>query len=100
MPGTEPRLGWPRVHAHCDYSKPLFFEDRFEIHLLVAEKRSRSITYVFRFRKLDGDKMEEVARGRLSIVCVAHEPSGALKAVPIPPAIASQIEVAPADLLA
>ena len=27
MPETDPRLGWPRVHAECDYRKPLRFED-------------------------------------------------------------------------
>ena len=41
MPETYPRLGWPRVHAECDFKKPLRFEDRVEIHLLVAETRSK-----------------------------------------------------------
>ena len=39
MPETDPRLGWPRVHAGCDYRKPLRFEDLVEIHLLVSEKK-------------------------------------------------------------
>src|SRR4029077_11499899 len=54
MSETDPRLGWPRVHAECDYKKPLRFEDEVEIHLLVSEKRSKSISFVFLFRKLNG----------------------------------------------
>jgi YbgC/YbaW family acyl-CoA thioester hydrolase len=100
MPGTHPPLGWPRVNARCDYLKPLFFEDQFEIHLLVADKRSRSLTYQFRFYKLGQAAPIEVARGGITAVCVAHQAGGALKAAPIPADIARQIEVAPLALLA
>jgi len=31
---VEPPVGWPRVHAECDYAQPLRFEDEVEIHLL------------------------------------------------------------------
>jgi len=99
MPETDPRLGWPRVHAECDYKKPLRFEDLVEIHLLVAEKRSKVVTYGFRFRKLNEEPTIEVARGALVIVCVAHQPDGKMSAVPIPREIADQIEVAPPELL-
>jgi YbgC/YbaW family acyl-CoA thioester hydrolase len=100
MPGTDPRLGWPRVHASCDYRQPLRFEDRVEIHLLVAAKKAKALTFQFRFRKLNGHPVEEVARGALTIVCVAHLPDGTMKSVPIPAEIADRIEVAPAELLA
>jgi YbgC/YbaW family acyl-CoA thioester hydrolase len=100
MPGTHPPLGWPRVNARCDYLKPLFFEDQFEIHLLVADKRSRSLTYQFRFYKLSQAAPVEVARGGITAVCVAHQAGGGLKAAPIPADIARQIEVAPLALLA
>src|SRR5438445_8368471 len=68
---SDPRLGWPRVHAECDYKKPLRFEDNVEIHLLVREKRSKSLSFMFRFRNLSGSPAVEVARGALTIVCVA-----------------------------
>jgi YbgC/YbaW family acyl-CoA thioester hydrolase len=100
MPDTDPRLGWPRVHAECDYTKPLRFDDLVEIHLLVAEKRAKSLTYQFRFRRLEPGPVTEVARGGLVIVCVAHHPDGSMKAVAIPPEFAEKIEVAPAELLA
>ena len=100
MPGTHPQLGWPRVNARCDFLKPLFFEDVFEIHLLVAEKRSRALTYQFRCHKFTSAEPVEVARGGLTAVCVAHQADGGLKSVPLPPEIARQIQVAPPDLLA
>jgi len=95
-----PKVGWPRVHASCDYHKPLRFEDMVEIHLLVLEKKSKAITYQFRFRKVSGDSAEEVARGRLTVVCVGLDTStGVMKATGIPPEIAAKIEVAPTELL-
>lgn len=99
MPETDPRLGWPRVHAECDYKKPLRFEDLVEIHLLVSEKKSKSLNLMFRFRKLNASPVIEAARGALTIVCVAHHPDGTMSAVTIPKEIGDKIEVAPAELL-
>ena len=95
-----PRVGWPRVHASCDYRKPLRFEDLVEIHLLFTEKKSKSVSFQFRFRKLADGQAEEVARGALTIVCVSHAPDGSMKAVAIPTEIADRIEVAPEERLA
>ena len=92
---VDPRLGWPRVHAECDYKKPLRFEDEVQIHLLVREKRDKAISYVFIFSKQTPQGWEEMARGGLTIVCVSHLPGGAMKAVSIPESIASRIEIAP-----
>ena len=93
-----PRVGWPRVHASCDYHRPLRFEDEVEIHLLVVEKRSKAITYEIRFNKLGGPEPEEVARGRLTVVCVSHAADGAMRATTIPEEIESRIGVAPETL--
>jgi YbgC/YbaW family acyl-CoA thioester hydrolase len=95
----EPPLGFPRVHAECDFKRPLRFEDLVEVQLLVQEKRSKSLTYAFRFRNLSATPSEEVARGLIRIVCVAIHPSGKMSAVPIPPEIASKIEPAPKEWL-
>jgi len=91
--------GWPRVSARCDFRAPLRFEDEVEIHLLVAEVRTRSIRYVFVFRKVaDGT---EVARGEVVAVCASVEKAtGKLSAVPIPEAVRAAIQPAPAGLLA
>src|SRR5712671_4131701 len=70
---VDPPVGWPRVHAECDYQQPLRFEDEVEIHLLVSEKRSKSLSYEFRLRKLNAVPPVEVARGSLTVVCVTHQ---------------------------
>lgn len=94
-------LGWPRVHAKCDFRYPLKFEDSVEVRLLVREKREKSLVYDFVFRKLNETPPVEVARGELTVVCVRRDPStGKMKGVPIPRTIADKIEVAPPELLA
>ncbi len=87
-------IGWPRVSVSCDYSRPLRFEDEVEIHLLVAEVRSRSIRYEFIFRKVaDG---LEVARGTVATVCATVEKAtGTLVAVLIPERIRAKIAASP-----
>jgi YbgC/YbaW family acyl-CoA thioester hydrolase len=95
-----PPLGFPRVHAECDFKRPLRFEDLVEVHLLVKERKAKSISYCFRFRNLSADPVEEVARGIVTIVCVAQQPNGKMSAVPIPEEIANLIQVSAAELLA
>src|SRR6266700_4088496 len=73
---TDPPIGWPRVHAECDYLQPLRFEDEVQIHMLVSGMKSKALSYVFRFRKLIGSPPLEVARGKLTVVCVTHEADG------------------------
>jgi len=90
----DPPVCWPRVHAECDYKRPLKFEDEVEVHLLVKEIRSKTIEYVFVFRKL-GAQVEEVARGALVVASVTRNAQGQLKSVPIPMALAEQIAAAP-----
>ena len=87
-------IGWPRVSVSCDYSRPLRFEDQVEIHLLVAEVRSRSIRYQFIFRNVtDGI---EVARGTVATVCATvDKTTGKLVAMPIPERIRAKITAAP-----
>jgi len=95
---VEPPLGWPRVHAECDYKLPLYFEDEIEIQMLVSEKKSKSLSYVFRFFKLNATPPVEVARGSLTVVCVTHQ-HGKMRATTIPQSIADKIEPAPRGML-
>jgi len=92
---ADPPVGWPRVHAGCDFKAPLHFEDEVEIHMRVTEKKSKSLSYEFIFRKLNAASPIEVARGTLTVVCVTHQ-NGSMKAATIPKEIADKIEVAPA----
>jgi acyl-CoA thioester hydrolase len=90
----------PRVHAECDYTVPLRFEDEVQVRLLVERKGRGSLTYQFRFCRLNGSSQEEeVARGRLTVACVERQADGALKAVPLPKVIADKIQQAPARRL-
>ena len=95
---VDPPVGWPRVHAECDYKAPLRFEDEVEVRLLVSEKRSKALSYLFIFTKLNGAAPMEVARGALTVVCVRHD-GREMTACAIPKAVADKIEVAPAELL-
>jgi acyl-CoA thioester hydrolase len=94
-------VGWPRVSASCDFFRPLYFEEMVEVQLLVAEVRSRSIRYAFRFWKGAGEERAEVARGQVVTVAASMDKaSGKMAAVPIPEVLRSQIQPAPAEVLA
>jgi len=97
-PKTPASVGWPRVHTEADFSAPLRFEDEVEIQLFVAEKKSKALTYAFRLRKLNAPKPYEVARGKITVVCI-KKVDGEMKATRIPKEIADKIQVAPARLL-
>jgi YbgC/YbaW family acyl-CoA thioester hydrolase len=90
----------PRVHAECDFLAPLRFEDEVQIHLLVQRKGTRSLTYQFRFHRLNGSAPAEVARGLVTVVCAARQSNGTFKAVALPKALAERIQEAPASALA
>jgi len=95
---VDPPVGWPRVHAECDYRRPIRFEDEIEIRMYVTKKKSKSLTYGFWFRKLEGGETVDVANGSLTVVCVRHQ-NRRMKAAMIPKEIAKKIEVVPAKIL-
>ena len=98
-PGGADSVGWPRVHADCDFRKPLRFEDTVEIELLVREKRERSLVYTVIFRKVNADPVHEVARGSLAVACIRKDPvTGTMTSIPIPVDIANRIEAAPPEM--
>ncbi len=88
----------PRVHADCDYVAPLRFEDEVLVRLLVEKKGTRSITYQFRFYKVN--EAREIARGRVTLACAECGPDGGLKGAPLPKELAEQLQEAPAEVLA
>ncbi len=99
MHDGERQVSFPRVHASCDYTKPLRFEDEVEIELILAEKKLKALVYEFIFRRLASRGVsasasaEEVARGKLIVVCVTKDPaSGTMKSIEIPPAVAAKID--------
>ncbi len=93
-------IGWPRVNATCEYSHPLKFEDKVEIHLLVKEIQEKSITYQYQFRKIDGDDILAVARGEITTICVQlNAEKGEMESIAIPPQILEKMETAPPEIL-
>lgn len=96
---TDPPVGWPRVHTECDYSEPVHFEDEIEIQIFVSEKKSKALSYICKMRKLNSTPPIEVARGKITVVCVKKNPDGTMAATNIPKEFADKIEVAPAELL-
>jgi len=92
-------IGWPRVEAACSFTRPLRFEDTVEVHMLVREKRARALRCEYLFRKIDGEEATEVARGKMTLVCAElDEAARSMKAIEIPEAINSRIEVAPPEV--
>ncbi len=89
--------GAARRSARCSFSQPLRYEDVVELHVLVKEKRSRSISYCFVFRKKP--ELLEVARGEMTVVFVTKTRDGRLEAIPIPSEVDARVEVAPPELL-
>jgi len=88
--------GWARVHADCDYKRPLRYPDEFEVRLLVRGVHESSIEYAFAFVQAES----EVARGALEVVYVARRAGEeSMRRTPIPHAIAAAIEVAPSQSL-
>jgi YbgC/YbaW family acyl-CoA thioester hydrolase len=78
-------IGWPRVAASFDYRRPLRFDDEFEICMRVVAVTNRTIRYECVLRQGE----DEIARGSLTVACVAKLPREPMRAIDIPPAIAA-----------
>ncbi len=90
--------GWARVHAECDYRKPLRYPDEVEVRVTVTQKRSSSITYDHVITRVSGDEPEEVARGVITAVYVGRAPGeDRMQAMPMPEDVARLMEVAPQE---
>ena len=106
--------GWARGHAECRFRRPLRYEDVVELHLFVREKNEKSIVYEVVFLEKASSARDEnharhgaddsdhdtteVARGRMTVVCVAPTgESGRLRAMPMPENVDRLIEVSTRD---
>lgn len=84
-------IGWPRLAARCEYLAPARHGDRLDIHVEVARKGTKSMTYRFTFRRGE----QTIARGELSSVCCLLDDPAGLTSIPIPASIADHLEEAP-----
>lgn len=98
MDQVDPPVGWPRVHAHCDYRHPARFEDMIQVRLIIRKITRKSLTYAFRFRRRGESGWEEIAQGSLTTVCVQRESDGRISATEIPPEFARHLETAPPEI--
>jgi YbgC/YbaW family acyl-CoA thioester hydrolase len=78
-------LRWPRVHARCDYTAPLFFDDVATIGVRIGEIKERTIT--FGFGVFNGSGVT-AALGSTVVVCARYDDEEKrIRAQPIPPDI-------------
>jgi acyl-CoA thioester hydrolase len=89
-------VGWPRVNVSCTYRAPLRFNDTVEVKLFVKQLGTRSVTYVFQFRK--GGEL--AAQGEVTAVCVTGNAQGGMVAQPISADIRAKLQEAPATAYA
>ena len=86
-------LGWPRVNVSCDYRQPLRFNDTVEVKLFVKKLGTRSVVYLFQFRKAG----VLCAQGEVTAVCVTAGEQGAMVPAPIPAEVRAKLAVASAS---
>ena len=83
-------VGWPRVSVSCQYQAPLRFNDSAEVKLYVKKLGTRSVTYIFQFRK----DAQLVAQGEVTAVCVTGDSQGGMVAQAIPAEVRARLQVA------
>jgi acyl-CoA thioester hydrolase len=91
-------IGWPRVHAECDYRRSLKYDEEFDVHLLVREKKERAVHFDFHFWKVGEQVDRPLARGKLVVVSVGRI-DGEVKAIALPAVYAEKLTIAPSELL-
>jgi 4-hydroxybenzoyl-CoA thioesterase/acyl-CoA thioester hydrolase len=87
MRDDQGEIGWPRVSASCEFSRPAKFEDVLEIEVTVERLGKCSVAYDFRFLR-GGDLL---ATGKMSAVCCRLRPGQLPRAMAIPDAIARKL---------
>jgi len=85
------RVGFPRLAARCEFSRPLRFEDEVDVELRVLRVGNRSISYQFRF-ELRGI---EVARGEVTASCVRRLDDGGIESAPLPALFRARLTASP-----
>ena len=81
-------VGWPRVACSFDFKQPLFFEDEFELRLVVERMGARSVTYRVEVTR----KGESIALGHSTCVCCELLSPGKLRSMDIPAAYRERVQ--------
>ncbi len=96
--------GFARVHAACDYEKPLRYDDEVEVRVLVERVGRSSLRYRFVFTRVaDGDgpcAPEVVARGVEAVVHVTRSTGDTdIRPAELSTTMVERLEAAPPERL-
>ena len=86
------KIGFPRVSASCDYTKPARFEDLLDVSVQLANVGRKSVTFAFEFSRGG----QTIARGQVSSVCCRILPGHNIESIEIPPSYRARLESDPA----
>jgi acyl-CoA thioester hydrolase len=81
-------IGFPRVNVQCDYRRPAHFEEILDIVVSVARLGNKSITYRFDF----SHQGNEIATGRMTVVCCRIVDGSSPRTEPIPAAFVQALQ--------
>ena len=74
------RIGFPTVHAECDYRSPIRFGDVLRVEITVERIGRSSVVFLYRLRR--SAKVAVVAaEARITVVCIDMD---SFRPVPIP----------------
>ena len=73
-------MGWPRISASFDYSRPLHFEDEIEVIVRIAAVEQRTIQYAVTIVRAGA----VIGRGSMRIACVRKQPGTPMGSMDIP----------------
>lgn len=77
----EDKIGFPAVHAECDYKSPLRFADAAETEIALKRLGSKSVSLAYRVSKVEGEQRTCCASG--AVVCAVTDLE-AFRAIEIP----------------
>ena len=87
-------VGFPRVSASFDFRRPLYFEDEFEVTIVVDEIGEKTIRYSATVTR----GTTNIATGSLTVACVRSAPGEPMRATPIPRDIADRFRTSDEDV--
>lgn len=87
-------VGFPRVSASFDFHQPLYFEDEFEVTIVVDEIGEKTIRYSATVAR----GTTNIATGSLTTACVRKAPGEQMRSAPIPREIADHFRTSDKDV--
>ena len=86
-----PDIAFPRVHAECDISSALVYDDEIEVEISIERVGTASYTLAYRVLK----QGKQAGRGRIVAVCMNRRTE---RSHPLPPEFASALRAAGAGV--